>query len=152
MASTNTVNSPRKPCEGDTCDGKGQPTFFCVYCDCNFCDSCWDQERPHRPGKRGADGQVHEKTDILVADRYRSILEPSSSPSDQEALHRSDESTIWFGVGRDSDEAPIFEDYGRYATLMAESLSDVSFIRYPRLVSLIGQTGEAIIIDYLTCN
>jgi hypothetical protein len=39
-------------------------------------------------------------------------------------------------------DAPIFEDYGRYAALMAESLTARFPVRYPQLVSFIGQTGE----------
>ena len=133
---------PRKPCEGDSCKGHGQPTYFCVHCDSSFCEECWDNERPHRPGKRGADGLAHEKTDLLVVERYRNILEGSSDPGEQEALHKDDEDTTWFGIGRDVLGAPIFEDYGRYAALMAESLTSAWHTRYPRLVSFIGQTGK----------
>lgn len=144
MASPNFPPSPRKPCEADSCDGKGQPTFFCPQCDCNFCEDCWYKERPHRPGKVGADGLKHEQTDLLVVDTYRSILEPSSDRRDQEALHRSDEGTTWFGVGQDKNGASRFNDYNRFTTLMAESLSAECPVRYPRLVSFIGQTGKAI--------
>jgi hypothetical protein len=132
----------RKPCEGDLCRGHGQPTYFCIHCDCSFCDECWDKERAHRPGKRGPDGHAHEKTDLLVVERYRDILEPSSDPNEQQALHKDDEDTTWFGIGRDMLDAPIFEDYGRYAALMAESLTARFPVRYPQLVSFIGQTGE----------
>ena len=77
-------------------------------------------------------------------ERYRSILEPCSSPEEQEALHRDDEETTWFGVGRDRSEEPVFEDFGRFADLVAEGhLEDVGS-RYPQLVSFIGQTGKLI--------
>jgi hypothetical protein len=133
---------PRKPCEGDICGGKGQPTYFCNFCDCSFCDECWDKERAHKPGKKGPDGYAHEKEDLLVVERYRDILEPSSDVHEQQALHRDDEDTTWFGIGRDMSDAPVFEDYGRYAALMAGSLTAKFSVRYPQLISFIGQTGE----------
>ena len=132
----------REPCEGGFCNGKVQLTLYCVQCDCSFCDTCWDKQPAHKPNKRGSDGHAHEKIDRLVVERYRSILEPSSSTQDQDAEHRDDEDTTWFGVGRNQSDDPIIEDYGRYTTLMAQSLSEAHQIRYPQLVSFIGQTGK----------
>ena len=133
---------PRQPCEDDSCLGGVQKTWYCVSCDCSFCDTCWDKQPAHKPRKRGADGYGHEKIDKLVVERYRDILEPSSNSEEQDALHRDDEDTTWFGIGRSRAGDPIFEDYGLYATLMVESLSEARFVRYPQLVSFIGQTGK----------
>ncbi|KAL8929810.1 MAG: hypothetical protein Q9208_000954 [Pyrenodesmia sp. 3 TL-2023] len=108
---------------------------------CYFCEICWDKQPAHKPRKRGADGYGHERIDKLVVERYRSILEPSSNAEEQEALHRDDEDTTWFGIGRDNADDPVFEDYGRFAALMQDSLSRPGAIRHPRLVSFIGQTG-----------
>lgn len=144
MASLNMTSSSRKPCEGAICDGKGQPTFFCVQCDSNFCNPCWIKQRPHAPEKR----MKHEQTDLLVVDTYRSILEPSSDPKDQEDLHRSDEGTTWFGVGQNKKGNYKFKDYDRFATLMADSLSAECPVRYPRIVSFIGQTGKTTSRNY----
>lgn len=136
---------PSQPCEGDFCDGNGQPTYFCVHCDSNFCDGCWGAIMQHRPGKRGPDGLPHEKTDLRVVSRLRDILEPSSDPQAQRALHRDDEDTTWFGIDRNGSNDPVFQEYGRYAAIMADSLPSESerFTRYPQLVSFIGQTGES---------
>lgn len=127
----------RDPCEDLSCPDRKQRSFFCHQCDSSFCDICWDKQPAHRPNKRG----LHERIDRLVDERYRNILESSSS--DQDVLHKEDEDTTWFGIGRNRDDDPIFEDYGRYATLMAESLSATPIVRYPQLVSFIGQTGKS---------
>ncbi|KAL8916178.1 MAG: hypothetical protein Q9172_006425 [Xanthocarpia lactea] len=95
----------------------------------------------HKPRKRGADGYGHERIDKLVVERYRSILEPSSNAEEQEALHRDDEDTTWFGIGRDHVDGPVFEDYGRFAALMQDSLPKPGAVRHPQLISFIGQTG-----------
>lgn len=126
-------------CEDKSCPDKNQRSFFCDQCDCNFCDMCWDKQPAHRPNKRG----LHERIDRLVVERYRNILESSSSIQDQDALHKEDEDTTWFGIGRNRADDPILEDYGRYATLMAESLSVTPIVRYPQLVSFVGQTGKS---------
>ena len=133
----------REPCEGDSCPLDTLPTFYCAQCDCSFCDTCWDKQPAHKPKKRATDGHAHEKIDRLVVERYRNILEPSSNTQGQESLHKDDEDTTWFGIGRDQADDPVFADYGRYATLMAESLSEAHKLRYPQLVSFVGQTGNS---------
>ena len=65
------------------------------------------------------------------------------SVQEQDALHKDDEDTTWFGIGRNGADEPVFEDYGRFATLMAQSLSNTPMTRYPQLVSFIGQTGNS---------
>lgn len=140
MTSYNTPDLHREPCEG--CPGEALPTFYCAQCDCNFCDTCWDHQPAHRPNKRGTDGQAHERIDRLVVERYRNILEPTSNSQEQEDLHKDDEDTTWFGIGHNEAGEPVFEDYEQYATLIADSLSEAHKIRYPQLVSFIGQTGK----------
>ena len=143
MSSSRLTDQLREPCEDESCRGRDQRTFYCVHCDCSFCDTCWDKQPAHKPNKRGSDGQAHEKIDRLVVERYRNILEPSVSVQEQDALHKDDEDTVWFGIGRNGADEPIFEDYGRFAMLMAQSLSNAIRARYPQLVSFIGQTGNS---------
>ncbi|KAL8765647.1 MAG: hypothetical protein Q9209_007327 [Squamulea sp. 1 TL-2023] len=142
MSSYPTLGSFKEPCEWDGCPQSASKTWYCVPCDCSFCDICWDKQPAHRPKKRGADGYGHERIDKLVVERYRSILEPSSNAEEQEALHRDDEDSTWFGIGRDDADEPVFEDYGRFAALMQDSLPRPGVVRHPQLVSFIGQTGE----------
>lgn len=133
----------REPCEHDSCHNKGQLTFYCVNCDCSFCDTCWDKQPAHKPKKRAFDGYAHEKVDRLVVERYRNIFEPPSSIDNQDALYKEEEDATWFGIGHNRAGDPVFEDYGRYTTLMAESIMPTPKVRYPHLVSFIGQTGKS---------
>ena len=77
-------------------------------------------------------------------------------------LHQKDEGTTWFGILREDTGFPSFQDYGRYASLMAESSRSplspnaqwnrARDSRYPSLVSFVGQTGihsEEMINEYL---
>lgn len=118
-------------------------TFTCIQCNNDtFCGDCWGKERPHRPGAVGFDGRPHEKTDKRVFDRLQKILDPERTPAEQQEQHKSDEDTSWFGIARDSANMPIFQDYGRYAKIMANSTTSRTKVRYPQLVSFIGQTGK----------
>ncbi|KAK0515924.1 hypothetical protein JMJ35_001958 [Cladonia borealis] len=139
LSSADTLS--REPCEDDSCHEEVEQTWYCVSCDCSFCSTCWDKQPAHKPKKRGADGYGHEKTDKLVFERYRDILEPSTNSEEQGRVHKDDEDNTWFGIGQSPAGHPIFEDYGLYATLMVESLSKSGTVRYPQLVSFIGQTG-----------
>jgi hypothetical protein len=106
-----------------------------------FCDKHWDEERPHRPGAVGFDGLPHEKTDRNVVKRLRDILESTRTAEEQQIEHKNDEDTTWFGIARDPANLPIFQDYGRYAKIMAESQTVEVNIRTPQLISFVGQTG-----------
>lgn len=66
---------------------------------------------------------------------------PSKDPEVQQFLHLEDKDTIWFGVARDETQQPIFQDYGRYATIIADSTTGDHKLRYPQLVLFVGQTG-----------
>lgn len=141
MSSTGADFSFREPCEDESCQNKDQSTFYCERCGCNFCDACWDKQPAHKPKKRDFDGQPHEKIDRFVVERYRNIFELPSRTDEQDALYKDEEDATWFGTGRNLAGDPVFEDYGRYTTLMAESLLPTPRVRYPHLVSFIGQTG-----------
>lgn len=133
-------DSGAEPC--DVCEKTHVTTWTCIQCNNDsFCDDCWGKERAHRHGAVGFDGKPHEKTDRKVVKRLREILEPERSPEQQQELHRGDEDTTWFGIARDSANLPIFQDYERYASIMAQSRTSEVNVRYPQLVSFIGQTG-----------
>ncbi|KAJ8064436.1 hypothetical protein OCU04_006775 [Sclerotinia nivalis] len=123
-----------EPCV--VCSSTSTKTYTCIQC-----NNYWSKERPHRPGAVGFDGRPHEKTDKKVVDRLRKILEPKRSPQEQQQQHKIDEGTTWFGTARDSANLPIFQDYGRYAKIMAQSRLNGHKVRYPQLVSFVGQTG-----------
>lgn len=129
-------------CEDESCRNKFQRTFYCVPCNCSFCETCWDKQPAHKRKWSRPVGQTHEKIDRLLVERYRDILEPVLTIQEQDALHKDDENATWFGISRNEADEPIFEDYGRYAALMTESLLNPPLKRYPRLVSFIGQTGK----------
>jgi hypothetical protein len=130
-----------EPCV--VCGTTTAKTFTCIQCNNDaFCGNCWGKERPHRPGAVGFDGRPHEQTDKRVVDRLRKILEPKRTSAEQREQHRSDEDTTWFGITRDSANMPIFQDYGRYAKIMAQSRTSGIKAKYPQLVSFVGQTGK----------
>jgi hypothetical protein len=134
-------SSVTEPC--DVCKKTGIKTWTCIQCNNDaFCDDCWGKERAHRPGAVGFDGKPHEKTDRRVVERLRHILEPKRTPEEQQELHKNDEDTTWFGIARDSANLPICQDYERYATIMYQSRTSEVNVRYPQLVSFIGQTGK----------
>lgn len=149
MSSPGADLSFREPCEDDSCQNKGQLTFYCEKCECSFCDTCWGKQSAHKPKKRGFVGHAHEKIDRLVVERYQNIFEPPSSIDNQDALYKDEEDATWFGIGHNRAGDPVFEDYGRYTTLMAESILPTPKVRYPYLASFIGQTGKSTNLDYI---
>jgi hypothetical protein len=88
----------------------------------------------------------HEKTDKTVYERLKNILQPPSDAQELTQLHIEDEDTTWFGIEKDVGGQPIFQDHGRYAALMAETKQPGTSVRYPQLVSFVGQTGRNYII------
>ncbi|PQE03570.1 patatin-like serine protein [Rutstroemia sp. NJR-2017a BVV2] len=145
--SLKSMKSPPSRCTSNTepcvvCGSTEAKTFTCIQCNNDtFCGYCWSKERSHRPGAVGFDGKPHEKTEKRVVDRLRKILEPKRTPAEQQEQQKSDEDTTWFGIARDSANMPMFQDYGRYAKIMAQSRTSGIKVRYPQLVSFIGQTG-----------
>ena len=148
MGSNSSDASTMKPCENPFCRTPEKRIFFCASCDCFYCDACWIVQGPHFPNKKGLDGLPHEKTDINIVNNLKAILDPPGDPDALRRLHRNDEATTWFGV-EPSEQMnqvtglypPVFKDYGRYATLMADSRPANGEIRYPQLVSFIGKTS-----------
>jgi hypothetical protein len=142
-ASTTTLSTNQAGAQ--VCDGgclRVTRVYQCVQCDGAFCNECWDKQFPHRPGKVGADGLPHEKTDMEVVERLRETLDTQDrTPEEQQKLHKEDEDTTWFGIARDDANMPIFQDYGRFAAILAEPQIIRRKNRYPQLVSFIGQTG-----------
>lgn len=49
------------------------------------------------------------------------MLELKITDEEQEILHRNDRDTAWFGIVREQGELPLFQDYGRYSTLMTNT-------------------------------
>ena len=134
---------PLLECEGYECKSSPESTrSLCLSCGSTYCDSCWEVQGPHRPGKVGVDGLPHEKTDKQIYDRLKAILEPPEDIEVLSRLHSEDEDTTWFAIEKDHTGQPIFQDYGRYPALMAETKQPNSGIRYPQLVSFVGQTGR----------
>jgi energy-coupling factor transporter ATP-binding protein EcfA2 len=125
----------------DDCEFEQNPLWNCSYCGMNFCDQCWDKQAQHRKGRTGPDGLPHEKANPAIVRRLKDILTPPVGHTEQQSLHVEDEDTTWFGLGRNSQNAPVFQDYGRYSTIMADSDTGDFKDRYPQLVSFIGQTG-----------
>ncbi|KAF2462499.1 uncharacterized protein BDR25DRAFT_397579 [Lindgomyces ingoldianus] len=130
---------PSRICE--CCDTAEGCIWNCSYCDMNFCDLCWGRQGPHKPGRTGPDGLPHEKADPNIVKRLKNILTPPTDTFEQQSLHLDDEDTTWFGIARDNNNQSVFQDYGRYATIMIDSTTGAHKLRYPQLISFIGQTG-----------
>lgn len=136
---TNIEDTQPRACE--SCELEKSPVWDCSYCDMNFCDDCWGKQGPHKAGRTGPDGLPHEKANPAIVKRLQDILTPPQEHSEQQLLHIEDEDTTWFGMVRNSQNSPAFQDYGRYSAIMADSNSGEFKFRYPQLVSFIGQTG-----------
>jgi len=88
----------------------------------------------------------------VTAKKIKAALEPGlTSQHEIKLLHEKDEDTTWFGILREDTGFPSFQDYGRYASLMAESArspmspnglwNGARDSRCPSLVSFVGETG-----------
>jgi hypothetical protein len=115
--------------------------FFCYPCGYIFCLKCWKQSPPHKR-QRVQGGIPHEKADPRLSKIIEQTLEADMDEQTQTRLHFQDESTTWFGINSDEDDEDlVFQDYGRFADLIAEMASRKRQRRYPGLVSFVGQTG-----------
>ena len=132
------------------CERYGTHREYCNVCDGTFCPPCWGIL--HKTQRKAPGSIPHEKTDIAIAKKLKAILEAKTTSAEQDILHENDEDTTWFGVIREDAEPLIFRDYGRYASIMADTLSPSSYHssdwtagvrdhRSPSLVSFVGQTG-----------
>lgn len=122
----------------EICQHTQRGSSFCIPCDAHLCDDCWSQQIGHR-ARQGKPG--HEKADYRVVTKLKEILEPTTVSETLQSLHKADDDTTWFGVTTDKQNNPVFQDYGRYTTIMAGSLSKGVGERFPQLISFIGQTG-----------
>ena len=90
----------------------------------------------------------------MIAKKIKGVLESKPTDAEQEQLHVKDQDTGWFGILREEGELPLFQDYGRYASLMASTTRSTwnshsqlhsgnaqRDTRFPSLVSFVGQTG-----------
>jgi energy-coupling factor transporter ATP-binding protein EcfA2 len=125
----------------DDCEKQASLIWNCAYCGMNFCDRCWDQQAQHRRGRTGPDGLPHEKANPSIVRKFKDILTPPQDRLAQQALHREDEDTTWFGLAKDKDNKPVLQDYGRYTAIMGDSNTGNYQARYPQIVSFVGQTG-----------
>ena len=96
---------------------------------------------PHSEDTRGPDNIPHEKTSHDVAEKVKACLDSKLTDQQQKTLHRRDENTTWFGVSKDEMGDLIFQDCGRFASIMADGSSTRRAARYPSLVSFVGETG-----------
>ncbi|KAK5360276.1 hypothetical protein LTS13_010366 [Exophiala xenobiotica] len=141
-AVSSTATTSISLCEGIGCRTPNDvQRSLCLSCGSTYCDVCWFKQGPHQPGKVGIDGLPHKKTDKTVYERLKNILQPPSDAQELTQLHIEDEDTTWFGIEKDVGGQPIFQDHGRYAALMAETKQPGTSVRYPQLVSFVGQTG-----------
>ena len=131
---------PKDVCQG--CQKLGEGRSFCNVCNVTLCDDCWNSQLPHRLGTRALDNVPHEKTNQEVAQKIQAVLEPNITNEQRKDLHKKDENTTWFGVAKDEMDELIFQDCGKYASLMAECSSGRKSRQYPGLVSFVGQTGR----------
>lgn len=124
--------------------GREQPAVaYCSNCGAQFCSYHWAEQWVHRDksDQRLKDGVPHEKTDPWLANKIKTIIEPSLSQEEQNRLHQQDEDTTWFGVMPDNAGKLMFHDFGRYEQSSLESRFPQKSSQYPSLISFVGTTG-----------
>jgi predicted acylesterase/phospholipase RssA/energy-coupling factor transporter ATP-binding protein EcfA2 len=125
----------------DKARSKKVQCYFCWPCDTVYCDDCWVRQRAHKKRSQTASGVPHERTNPAIAKKIQGALESDGADREQAFLHVRDEETLWFSARKDDQDDMVFQDYGRYASLMAEGSARQRKLRYPALVSFVGQTG-----------
>jgi hypothetical protein len=108
---------------------------YCYGCKMTYCSRCWKKQIPHRRAKQG-----HDKVDAAIARMIQATLDVDISESEQAHLHLLDESASWFGAVKVSDGV-VFNDFGRYASLIADRSLEDRKRMYPALISFVGDTG-----------
>lgn len=124
--------------------GHEQPAVaYCSNCGAQFCSYHWAEQWVHRDksDQRLKDGVPHEKTDPWLANKIKTIIEPSLSQEEQNRLHQQDEDTTWFGVMPDNAGKLMFHDFGRYEQSSLQSRFPQKSSQYPSLISFVGTTG-----------
>lgn len=137
----------------EVCRTCGHQRFHCNVCKHVYCNPCWEAQFVHEED-RSPPGLPHEKTDPGLARKIGKVLSPQLKEEQIEKIHMDDIDTTWFGVVREGHERPMFQDYGRYATIVAgvknlrleatpslSPTSDGDEALYPSLISFVGQTG-----------
>ncbi|KAK3934638.1 hypothetical protein QBC46DRAFT_347432 [Diplogelasinospora grovesii] len=123
------------------CEQSERRLALCSTCRAYYCDGCWLRQPVHRPGR--AAPNTHEKVDLGLYLRLWSTFNPD--PRRQDELHREDEETTWFAVRRGdstgTNQQKILHDSGRYASLVANGSEGKHLLRFPSIVSFVGQTG-----------
>ncbi|KAH9908286.1 hypothetical protein F4778DRAFT_716781 [Xylariomycetidae sp. FL2044] len=121
------------------CQQPRRKLAYCSVCRDFYCDECWPRQLLHRPG-RAVSGE-HEQVKLDLYQRLWDTFNPD--PRRQDELHREDEETTWFAVERDSveNQQKIIYDSGRYASLVANGSEGRHLLRFPAIVSFVGQTG-----------
>ncbi|KAL4757187.1 uncharacterized protein BDW70DRAFT_171583 [Aspergillus foveolatus] len=135
-----TYPEPEERCYCGSLPASDGRCYFCYPCGHVFCDRCWGRSPPH-VRKRLQGGIPHEKTDPRLAKIIEQTLEVELDEKQQSWMHLKDENSSWFGTMRDDDDDMVFHDHGRFADLMAEMSARKRQVRYPGLVSFVGQTG-----------
>ncbi|KAI9896896.1 hypothetical protein N3K66_007918 [Trichothecium roseum] len=108
------------------CGKPGTKLFTCIQCNnLSFHDSCWSKWILHEDGAVGFDRRPHEKADLEVIGRLRRTLDASTTDEEKNQELRDDEETTWFGVAQGEAHRQVFQDYGRFAFLMNESLEQM---------------------------
>ncbi|KAL4986567.1 hypothetical protein BDW68DRAFT_197978 [Aspergillus falconensis] len=131
---------PEERCYCGSLSASDGRCYFCYPCGHVFCDKCWGKSPPH-VRQRVQGGIPHEKTDPRLAKIIEQTLEVELDEKQQSWMHLNDENSSWFGTLRDDDDDMVFHDHGRFADLMAEMSARKRQLRYPGLVSFVGQTG-----------
>ncbi|KAL4750029.1 hypothetical protein BDW72DRAFT_121271 [Aspergillus terricola var. indicus] len=143
-ASSNRVSSthpePEERCYCGSLPASDGRSYFCYPCGYVFCDRCWGRSPPH-VRMRVQGGIPHEKTDPRLAKIIEQTLEVELDEKQQSWMHLNDQNSSWFGTMTDDDDDMVFHDHGRFADLMAEMSARKRQLRYPGLVSFVGQTG-----------
>ena len=105
----------------DQCEEYGSFRDYCNVCEHVFCNKCWQRQLPHKKQTLALGSIPHERTDERAARKIRDALEGKTDSTEQEDMHKDDEDTTWFGITWEHAEFPVFRDYGRFASIMADS-------------------------------
>ncbi|KAK6351889.1 hypothetical protein TWF718_005033 [Orbilia javanica] len=118
--------------------------LFCNICTRIFCSKiCWNDWPNHQPRRNPRHSDpVHEPTDQRLVITLASAFRPRVAPEEQNRRHDRDQKTVWFGVLY-SNSHVLFQDFQRFSNIAAEfrALKGSPQVRYPRLVSFVGETG-----------
>ena len=136
----------------EQCEQRGLEFQYCNVCESHFCAACWKTQALHKRKALLFGCIPHEVTDFEAARKIRCVLEKPFNGEQQEDEHINDQNSTWFGISWEDVEFPLFRDYGRYATIMAESRASMTGSdaklqqdqRNPSLVSFVGETGNPV--------